>query len=272
MTQYRHLAIAAMLLVAGCAYNSRERVDQSVGALTCHPYDQQPPAPAVSPAGYASRRARRACQARSERRGFRTCRVRGRTCRPSPGWSLDSRPTSRRLARQRLDLNIPPEIPGSEARRLELPKEPAAKQREIERLFPELPPLPAEPIPVPGPNGQALYLGRLAADRRRQQPATSASRRDVEAARGNMIQANAYPNPTVSYQIHAVEQRQHAGGRRLWRRPDDQDRRKARACKRPRPRWLCTTPNWPCGGPAAIWPPRSATPTSPSWWPRRRSG
>ena len=39
---------------------------------------------------------------------------------------------------KRLDLNIPAEIPGSEARRLELPKEPTAKQREIERLFPEL--------------------------------------------------------------------------------------------------------------------------------------
>ena len=51
MTQRGHIAIAAILLVAGCAYNSRERVDQSVSALTCHPYDQQPPAPAMESTG-----------------------------------------------------------------------------------------------------------------------------------------------------------------------------------------------------------------------------
>ena len=44
MTQCRYLAIAAILLLAGCVYNSREKADQAVGELTSHPYDQQPPA------------------------------------------------------------------------------------------------------------------------------------------------------------------------------------------------------------------------------------
>ena len=108
---------------------------------------------------------------------------------------------SKPAAERHLDLNIPPEIPGSEARRLELPKEPAAKQREIERLFPALPPLPAEPIPLPGPNGRPYTLADLQQIAAANSPQLRQAASDVEAARGNMIQANAYPNPTVSYQF-----------------------------------------------------------------------
>jgi cobalt-zinc-cadmium efflux system outer membrane protein len=102
---------------------------------------------------------------------------------------------------QRLDLNIPVEIPGSEARRLQLPKEPAAKQREMERLFPDLPPPAAAPVPVPGPNGQPYTLADLQQIAAANSPQLRQAAADVEAARGNMIQANAYPNPTVSYQF-----------------------------------------------------------------------
>jgi cobalt-zinc-cadmium efflux system outer membrane protein len=102
---------------------------------------------------------------------------------------------------KRLDLNIPPEIPGSEARRLELPKEPAAKQRAIERLFPGLPPLPAAPTAVSGPNGRPYTLADLQQIAATNSPQLRQAAADVETARGNMIQANAYPNPTVSYQM-----------------------------------------------------------------------
>jgi cobalt-zinc-cadmium efflux system outer membrane protein len=100
-----------------------------------------------------------------------------------------------------LDLNIPAEIPGAEARRLELPKDPTAKQREIERLFPELPPLPAEPTPLPGPNGKPYTLADLQQIAAANSPQLRQAASDVEAARGNMLQANAYPNPTLSYQF-----------------------------------------------------------------------
>jgi cobalt-zinc-cadmium efflux system outer membrane protein len=102
---------------------------------------------------------------------------------------------------QRLNLNIPAEIPGSEAQRLELPKDPAAKEGEIERLFPALPPLPLEPNPVPGPNGQPYTLADLQQIAVANSPQLRQAASDVEAARGNMMQANAYPNPTVSYQF-----------------------------------------------------------------------
>jgi len=105
------------------------------------------------------------------------------------------------VAGKHLDLNIPAEIPGSEARRLELPKDAAAKQRAIARLFPELPPLPSEPIPMPGPNGKPYTLADLQQIAAANSPQLRQAASDVEAARGNMIQANAYPNPTVSYQF-----------------------------------------------------------------------
>ncbi|MGA2034260.1 MAG: TolC family protein, partial [Thermoguttaceae bacterium] len=107
----------------------------------------------------------------------------------------------RSVGERRLDLNIPAEIPGSEARRLELPKEPAARQREIERLFPALPPLPAVPIPAAGPGGRPYTLADLQQIAAVNSPQLRQAAADVETARGNMIQANAYPNPTVSYQM-----------------------------------------------------------------------
>jgi outer membrane protein, heavy metal efflux system len=206
MMQCRHVAIAATLLLSGCIYHARERVDQSLCALTFHPYDQQPPTPAANPS--ATPAAVPAAPAKPTPND-------GACAPPLPpmdvqtvawlqsGQSLNQPPgTDQRLIEEkRLDLNIPPEIPGSDARRLELPKEPAARQREIERLFPELPPLPAAPITVPGPAGQPYTLADLQQMAATNSPQLRQAAADVEAARGNMIQANAYPNPTVSYQM-----------------------------------------------------------------------
>jgi cobalt-zinc-cadmium efflux system outer membrane protein len=103
--------------------------------------------------------------------------------------------------RPRLDLNIPAAVPGSEARRIELSKDPAAKQREIEQLFPALPPLVAEPSPLPGPEGRPFTLSDFQHIAAVNSPQLKQAAADVETARGNMLQANAYPNPTVSYQF-----------------------------------------------------------------------
>ena len=270
MARCKRLAIAAILLVAGCTYNSRERVDQSVSALTCHPYDQQPPAPTENqPATPPAEPILPLMPLRTT--GLPYSHDKEWTCKPLLGWRRHSRPHNHRLGKRRLDLNIPPEIPGAEARRLELPKEPVAKQREIERVFPALPPLAAAPNPVPGPNGQPYTLADLQQIAAVNSPQLRQAASDVEAARGNMIQANAYPNPTVSYQMQpsnngstpgadgfGVDQTIKTGGKL--------------ACKPPPPRWICTMPSWPCGGLEAIWPPKCATPISPSSWPRRQFG
>ena len=277
MTRYKLLTITAILLLSGCAYNTQSRVDQSVGEQTSHPYDQQPPAPAmpgptVPQPGPAAPAPTHGASA-APRAGTDVRTVAWLQGEPAPNiLAADQQPANQPPAeRPRLDLNIPAAIPGSEARRIELSKDALAKQREIEQLYPALPPLVAEPAPLPGPGGRPFTLSDFQQIAAANSPQLRQAAADVETARGNMIQANAYPNPTTQLSIHAVQQRQYAGSRRRRHRPDDQDRRKARACKPPRPRWPCTTPSWPCGGPAAICPPRSATPTSPSSWPRRRS-
>ena len=199
MTLCRHLAIIALLLVAGCAYDSRAHVDQSVGALLGHPYDQQPPAATVSPSATPPPvPPNDGAVPLNEGAAWPPQAVDVQTVTwLESGPSRDQPPP----AEQRLDLNIPAEVPGSEARRLELPKDPAAKQREIERLFPALPPLPAAPTAVAGPNGRPYTLADLQQIAAANSPQLRQAAADVEAARGNMIQANAYPNPTVSYQM-----------------------------------------------------------------------
>jgi cobalt-zinc-cadmium efflux system outer membrane protein len=114
---------------------------------------------------------------------------------------LEADPDTGKAETYKWRLHIPPEIPGSEAPGILLPPEKKARQRAVRRLFPALPPLPAEPTPLPGPGGKPYTLAdlqRLAAEN---SPQLRQAASDVEAARGNLRQARAYPNPTVGYEV-----------------------------------------------------------------------
>jgi len=200
MAQYQRLTIAVALLLSGCVYETRSRVDQSIGEMTSHSYDQQPTSPATpGPAAAAALPPAPAVPAANN----------GASVRPHAGTDVrtvawlqgEPVPSPMPAERPRLDLNIPPEIPGSEARRIDLPKDPAAKEREIERLYPPLPPLDVEPKPLPGPDGRPYTLSDFQHIAAVNSPQLKQAASDVEAARGLMMQANAYPNPTVSYQF-----------------------------------------------------------------------
>jgi cobalt-zinc-cadmium efflux system outer membrane protein len=127
-------------------------------------------------------------------------------------WTPPQAGTSRPSARERqLDLNISPRIPGSEAPKIVVPKEPVAARLEIERIYPELPPLPVEPVVQPGPEGKPYTLSdfqRLAAAN---SPALRQAAADVKAAEGNLIQAKTYPNPVVSYLVDPSNNNSTAG-------------------------------------------------------------
>jgi hypothetical protein len=71
--------------------------------------------------------------------------------------------------------------------------EPVAKQREIERLFPDLPPLAAEPIPVPGPSGQPYTLADLQQIAATNSPHLRQAASDVDSA---MLVAEEQAKPT----------------------------------------------------------------------------
>jgi len=100
---------------------------------------------------------------------------------------------------RKLDLNIPPGLPGSEAPRVELPRDNAKIDREIDRIYPELPPLPLEPPALPGPDGRPYTLSDLQRLAAANNPTLRQAAADVESARGALVQAKAYPNPGSGY-------------------------------------------------------------------------
>jgi hypothetical protein len=108
-------------------------------------------------------------------------------------------PTGGRAPQQTPELQIPPRLPGSEAPRVVLPRETAAAEREVERLFPELPPLPVEPRPQLGPGGKPYTLADLQRLATANSPTLRQAVADVKTAEGNLIQAKTYTNPTLSY-------------------------------------------------------------------------
>jgi cobalt-zinc-cadmium efflux system outer membrane protein len=203
MARRRLLALSGMLLLSGCLYHAREQVDKTVCDLAAQPYDRLPPA-ATEPAPTTPPAGTKPVVTPSSPGS-------GPGANAPPGPALDIQTTAWMQAgqvpqppagpRPKYELTVPPEIPGSEAKRIELPKEPAAKLREIQRLYPELPPLPAEPTPEPGPNGQPYTLADLQQIAAAYSPTLRQAAADVESAKGNLIQARAYPNPTVGWNV-----------------------------------------------------------------------
>ncbi len=177
-----------LLLLSGCLYQAREHADETVCALAARPYDLLPTQPVQSKTGVPS-----------------SAPTPSKKVEEMPVPALDVQTTAYMQAesKPKLEPKIPPEIPGSEAKPIQLPppKEKEARQRAIKQLYPELPPLPAEPTALPGPEGRPYTLAdlqQLAADN---SPELHQATSDVEAARGNLIQARAYPNPIVGWNV-----------------------------------------------------------------------
>ncbi|HKI32207.1 MAG TPA: TolC family protein [Gemmataceae bacterium] len=107
-------------------------------------------------------------------------------------------------------LPVPREVPGAEAAPVQVPKiEPgkeAERERQIDRLFPPLPPLGENPQPLPCPDSRPLELHDLQELALTNSPLLKQALAEVEAARGAMIQAGAYPNPTMGFEDDAIGQ------------------------------------------------------------------
>src|SRR5271165_7674949 len=219
----RRLLLLSVLLVSGCAWPVRDATDRMVGEMVEHPFDVAPeaateaPAPAqpatggITPANVGSNGSTPVApkvpavvetaawvetQPGSSRPIVRLKDDAVQTVawtQPQPGPGGPSPPPGR------YQLTVPPKVPGSEAPRIVLPRDTAAAAREIDRLYPDLPPLPAEPVVQPGPGGKPYTLAdfqRLAAAN---SPTLRQAASDVEAAKGNLIQAKTYPNPTIAW-------------------------------------------------------------------------
>jgi len=126
-------------------------------------------------------------------------------CRPA----AYETPASDRPARTVQPLEIPSAIPGSTAPPLRLSPvkpgtTPAEQRSAIEALFADLDVISPAPEPVPAPGQPPLTLAQLQSIAVSHNPLIRQAVSDVEAARGNMIQAGAYPNPHVGYQSDDV--------------------------------------------------------------------
>jgi outer membrane protein, heavy metal efflux system len=103
-------------------------------------------------------------------------------------------------------LAVPPSMEGGQYAPILVPLDPKGKPNlpklveEVKKRFPPLPDIGPDPRPGPGPNGKPLTLADLQALAQANSPLLRQAASNVAAARGNMIQAGAYPNPTFSLQ------------------------------------------------------------------------
>ncbi len=98
-------------------------------------------------------------------------------------------------------LRIPEAVPGSETPFITWPEDRKGQEAMVKKLYPPLPKLPAEPKPQPGPNGRPYTLADLHQIAAANSPQLRQAVSDVEAARGMLIQARAYPNLTLGWNV-----------------------------------------------------------------------
>jgi cobalt-zinc-cadmium efflux system outer membrane protein len=175
-----------LLLLSGCLYQVREKTDQTALELAGRSFDP-PPAPQTTAAAPAADAAAAAGK------------------EPLPDWDVQ---TTRYLQAPEGSsvkgilpprLNIPERIPGAEAAAIRLPAERAKVAEEVRRIYPPLPELPAYPQGQLNPGGKPYTLMDLQRMAVAMSPTVRQAAADVETARGNMIQAGMYPNPTAAW-------------------------------------------------------------------------
>ena len=102
-------------------------------------------------------------------------------------------------------LGVPPDLPGAAAPRLKMPTDPAEREQYLNGLFPPLPPLGPGPAEAPGPEGRPLSLDDLQRIAAEHSPAVRKAVAAVDAARGRVRDAGAYPNPTAGFEHDTIQ-------------------------------------------------------------------
>jgi outer membrane protein, heavy metal efflux system len=168
------LALPLSLMFGGCSYPFHTDPDRVTCELAARPIDVRPPdagaAPATMPQAFPAPQA--------------------------PAEPSKSQP-----------ILVPSEVPGANVAPINFKDlTPAERERAIDRLFPPLPPLGANPQPQPSPEGRAIDLQDLQNLAMASSPLIKQAAADVEASRGAVIQAGAYPNPIVGFEPDAIGQ------------------------------------------------------------------
>jgi cobalt-zinc-cadmium efflux system outer membrane protein len=102
-------------------------------------------------------------------------------------------------------LVVPPGLPGSDAPPItKFPEDPEKKKGYLNELFPPLPAAPQMRPLAPGPEGHPMTLADLQRLAAVYSPAIKSAEAAVEAAKGAVKQAGAYPNPSFFFEQDTV--------------------------------------------------------------------
>ncbi|MHB1422026.1 MAG: TolC family protein [Gemmataceae bacterium] len=223
MSRKRRLLLVSLLLLSGCRGGPvQQNTNRMLLDMASRPFDVVPPQAADSkPKDQTAPPAKTAAKA-----------VKPEATEPESDIQtvalLQAERGSDKQAggQSKYELAIPPGLPGSEVPKLPDFNKLTAdqKQETIRRLYPELPPLPDEPVPLLGPNGQAYTLADLQKLAVENSPTLRQAASDVESYRGALIQAKTYQNPTIAYQASPTNNNSNAGAQggyidqplRLW--------------------------------------------------------
>jgi cobalt-zinc-cadmium efflux system outer membrane protein len=177
-----------LLLAAGCHFPVQDEIDRVVCDLAARPRDLSAPGVStlavplpspqpLSPTGGEGSASSAAC-------GFASSVLQEERKEPT-------------------HLKIPTELlPGGPVPPLRLPsvREKEKRDKAIDELYPELPPLGPDLQLEPGPEGKPLTLSALQRLALSNSPVIRQAAAEVQARRGEAIQAGLPPNPTIGYQ------------------------------------------------------------------------
>jgi cobalt-zinc-cadmium efflux system outer membrane protein len=207
MSKRRLLALSSLLLVSGCLWPVQQMTDRDVAARAAHPFDIGPEL--AGDLGKSAQAAEVTSAPAPAQPAAPPGKSASRSLPPTDVLTaafLDSEADQPAAPPKRLDVAIPATVPGSETplidlpRRSNVPKEIADREAQIGRIYPILPPLPDEPAALPGPEGRPYTLADLQRIAAENSPTLRQAAADVQAAKGNVIAARAYPNPTFAFE------------------------------------------------------------------------
>ena len=231
----RLLLLSGLLLTSGCAWPVRQTTDHTVCDMANHPFDIAPEGateaakPAEAPKSDTTTSSTRtspkppavpeaptdvqtSAMLDSRREPAQRQKPLKDDALMTAAWKQIQPGTGVPGAGQRTpDLQIPKQVPGSEAPEIKIPRDPVAAAPAIERIYPELPALPVEPPVQPGPGGKPYTLSDLQSLAAANSPTLRQAASDVEAAKGNLIQAKTYSNPVFSYLVDPSNNNSTAG-------------------------------------------------------------
>jgi cobalt-zinc-cadmium efflux system outer membrane protein len=189
------------LCLHGCCFANRQ-IDKEIANLSLcmesaspHPVVDMPPAQAEAPT-----------QSRASSSTMPPLKDVMPTTQPPPGTpaSIPKLDASETEPPSRKRLTVPPDLPGADEPPLDLPKDKAERDAYLRKLFPPLEPVAPLPPLAPGPEGHPLTLADLQRLAATYSPAIKSAIAAVEAAKGAVFQAGAYPNPTMFFEQDTV--------------------------------------------------------------------